>query len=521
MLWILINKMRTEELRVSFVRLVSIKMSGLIKCNKCNKIGPASRDVPKLVEMMRAGMNIARLNFSHGTHQYHSETIRNIREAVELYGREAEVPYHPVAIALDTKGPEIRTGLLSAGPSAEVELKRGSKVRITVDERYAEKCSEKVIFVDYQNIGKVVKVGSKVYIDDGLICLRVVSVSETELNCEVENDGKLGSKKGVNLPGAVVDLPAVSEKDRQDLKFAVDHDLDIVFASFVRNGECVKEIKSILGEGGKGIKIVSKIENHEGVRRVDEIIEGSDGIMVARGDLGIEIPTEKVFVAQKMMIAKCNIAGKAVICATQMLESMVDKPRPTRAETCDVANAVLDGADCVMLSGETAKGKYPVKSVEVMHRICREGEAALYTDSMFVDLSNKTPEPADEVEAISLAAVNSSLTSEATAILVITATGKTAHLVSKYKPRCPIIAIVHKKQVARQCHLWRGLYPYLYEGDFSNTEDWMEEMEKRVTNAIGFGKKKGFIKNGDNVVVITGWRPGAGASNTAAVVTVG
>lgn len=466
-------------------------------------------------------MNIARLNFSHGTHQYHEETVRNIREAADLYGKEAEVPYHPVSIALDTKGPEIRTGLLTAGPSAEVELKRGFKVRITVDERYEEQCSESVIFVDYPNIAKVLKVGSKVYIDDGLICLRVLAISGSELSCEVENDGKLGSKKGVNLPGAIVDLPAVSEKDKQDLKFAVDHGLDIVFASFVRNADCVREIKSILGEAGSSIKIVSKIENHEGLRKLDEIIAASDGIMVARGDLGIEIPTEKVFVAQKMMIAKCNIAGKPVICATQMLESMVDKPRPTRAETSDVANAVIDGADCVMLSGETAKGKFPVKSVEVMHRICREAEAALYTDSVFVDMSNKTPEPADEVEVISLAAVNSSLTSEATAIIVITATGKTAHLVSKYKPRCPIIAVVHKKQVARQCHLWRGLYPYLYEGEFSHTEDWMSEMEKRVTDAIGFGKKKGFIKNGDNVVIITGWRPGAGASNTAAVVTVG
>ena len=218
-------------------------------------------------------------------------------------------------------------------------------------------------------------------------------------------------------------------------------------------------------------------------------IAASDGIMVARGDLGIEIPTEKVFVAQKMMIAKCNIAGKPVICATQMLESMVDKPRPTRAETSDVANAVIDGADCVMLSGETAKGKFPVKSVEVMHRICREAEAALYTDSVFVDLSNKTPEPADEVEAISLAAVNSSLTSEATAILVITATGKTAHLYPNTSQDVQLLQLFTRNKSLDNV-ICGGALSILYEGDFSNTEDWMSEVEKRVTDAIGFGRRK-------------------------------
>jgi pyruvate kinase len=222
-----------------------------------------------------------------------------------------------------------------------------------------------------------------------------------------------------------------------------------------------------------------------------------------------------------MMIAKCNLHGKPVICATQMLESMVDKPRPTRAETTDVGNAVLDGADCVMLSGETAKGKYPVQAVETMHKICLEAESALYTDSVFVDLSSRTPEPSNPTVTTALAAVNASLSVDAAAIIVITKTGNTAHLMSKYRPRCPIVTIVNDKQVARQVHLWRGCFPYFFEGDFSDKSDWAKDVETRVADAIGFGRRRGMIQDGDQVVIVTGWRPGAGASNTTAILKVG
>lgn len=329
----------------------------------------------------------------------------------------------------------------------------------------------------------------------------------------------------------------MSEKDRQDIQFAIDHDLDMIFASFVRNADCVRQIRALLGPREKDMLIVSKIENHEGVTKIDEIIDASNGIMVARGDLGIEIPTEKVtkllfrytttlircvqvFIAQKMMIAKSNIKGKPVICATQMLESMIDKPRPTRAETSDVANAVLDGVDCVMLSGETAKGQFPLQTVQTMHAICLEAEAALYTDSVFVDLSAKTLEPADQTSTTALAAVNASLSANAAAIVVITLTGKTAHTVSKYRPRCPVISISNNARVCRQMHLWRGLFPFLFEGEFTDDMKWSQDVEDRVEAAWNFGKRRGFLKSGDKCVLITGWRPGAGASNTVSVVVV-
>lgn len=480
-------------------------------------IGPASRSVDRLKEMIKAGMNIARLNFSHGSHEYHAESIANIREATESFAT-SPLSYRPVAIALDTKGPEIRTGVLQGGPETEVEIVKGSQVLVTVDPKFRTRGDAKTVWVDYHNITQVVAVGGRIYIDDGLISLVVRKIGPEGLVTEVEHGGFLGNRKGVNLPNAEVDLPGLSEQDLLDLRFGVEHNVDIIFASFVRKASDVVAVRDALGPEGRGIKIISKIENHEGVKKFDEILEVSDGIMVARGDLGIEIPAEKVFLAQKMMIGRCNLAGKPVVCATQMLESMVTKARPTRAETSDVANAVLDGADCIMLSGETAKGSFPVEAVKMQHAIAREAEAAVYHRQLFEELRRAAPLSRDPTEVTAIGAVEASFKCCAAAIIVLTKTGRSAQLLSRYRPRAAVIAVTRSAQAARQVHLSRGVFPLLYREPPEAV--WADDVDRRVQFGIESGKLRGFLRVGDLVIVVTGWRPGSGYTNIMRVLTI-
>uniref|UniRef100_A0A5F9DDB1 Pyruvate kinase n=1 Tax=Oryctolagus cuniculus TaxID=9986 RepID=A0A5F9DDB1_RABIT len=467
-------------------------------------IGPASRSVETLKEMIKSGMNVARMNFSHGTHEYHAETIKNVRTATESFASDP-ILYRPVAVALDTKGPEIRTGLIKGSGTAEVELKKGATLKITLDNAYMEKCDENILWLDYKNICKVVDVGSKVYVDDGLISLQVKQKGPDFLVTEVENGGFLGSKKG---------------KDIQDLKFGVEQDPGHVHASVLCRALRVRG----RGRGFLSVTILGTPVEYDFCFvpapsvRFDEILEASDGIMVARGDLGIEIPAEKVFLAQKMIIGRCNRAGKPVICATQMLESMIKKPRPTRAEGSDVANAVLDGADCIMLSGETAKGDYPLEAVRMQHLIAREAEAAMFHRKLFEELARASSHSTDLMEAMAMGSVEASYKCLAAALIVLTESGRSAHQVARYRPRAPIIAVTRNHQTARQAHLYRGIFPVVCKDPVQ--EAWAEDVDLRVNLAMNVGKARGFFKKGDVVIVLTGWRPGSGFTNTMRVVPV-
>ncbi|KAI0982459.1 hypothetical protein GJ496_000383, partial [Pomphorhynchus laevis] len=494
-------------------------------------LGPSTHSVEMLKEIFRAGVSIARLNFSHGSHEYHAESIANVREAQ----RQLDLS-RPIAIALDTKGPEIRTGLLKEDKTG-VELDVGDIVHITTDPQY-ESCSTKEnIYVTYSKIAETLNVNNLIFIDDGLISLKVVETNKKDsIKCSVVNGGILGSRKGVNLPGIAVDLPVVSEKDIQDLQFGIVQDVDIVFASFIQNANAVRQIREVLGESGKHIKIISKIENFEALDNIDSIIDESDGIMVARGDLGIEIPPQKVFVAQKTIIARCNKAGKPVICATQMLESMTYNPRPTRAEVSDVANAVLDGADCIMLSGESAKGKYPVQCVMLMHEIAKEAEACVFYREISENLRYFTPPPLEALDATAIAAVEASFRVHAPIIIVLTSTGRSAILLSKFRPRSIIIAVTRDARAARMLNLYRGCLAIHFKvqrkeistsrdlpikqtnftscQDSVHLEEWMHDIDLRVKEGLKVAKQKGIVSTNEPIVVVTGWRAGAGLTNT-------
>lgn len=473
-------------------------------------IGPASQSVEKLKELISNGLNIARLNFSHGSYEYHQQTIDNVREAAA-----ASLP-HTIGIALDTKGPEIRTGMMLNGDN--VTYKKGQDLKISCDPALREQCDENNQYLEYPSLVKSVHVGSEIVIADGNFLLTVKEIIDDKtIMATVLNDATIGSRKNCNLPGAIVDLPAVSEKDKKDIEFAVKNKLDMVFASFIRKRQDVLDVRAALGEDGKYVKIISKIENHEGIVNINEILEVTDGVMVARGDMGMEIPLQKVFLAQKMIIARCNALGKPVICATQMLESMIKNPRPTRAEITDVGNAVVDGADCVMLSGETASGAYPAESVAIMHKICREAAACVFHRRWYDEIKNSA-ELADVTEATAIAAVGASFKMNASAIIALSTTGRTAWLLSKFHPRSPIILVTRNAHVSRIGHLYQNVFPLFY--DVERKEKWNDDLDARLDFAIQKGQDMGFVKNDAHIIFVCGWSPGASCTNSMRILQV-
>ena len=488
------------------------------QCSIICTIGPKTKSVEMLTELRKAGMNIVRMNFSHGSYEYHGEVIANARESQ----KQEPLDGRPVAIALDTKGPEIRTGILVGDDPV---LEKGAKLTVHTDDAWKEKCDAANLWMDYKNLPKVMKVGGLIFVDDGLISLRVdgIDAAAGTLDCTIMNSGKLGSRKGCNLPEVDVDLPALSEKDKADLTWGCkEQGVDMIFASFIRKASDVQEVRDCLVAAdpvhGKRVMIISKIENHEGMRNFDEILEVTDGVMVARGDLGIEIPAQKVFLAQKMMIAKCNRAGKPIICATQMLESMTTNPRPTRAEVSDVANAVLDGADCVMLSGETAKGSYPLEAVSMMGSCALEAESAMCYRQFHADINTVSKAPLGTAEAVAASAVTAATMHEAAGIIVLSVSGTTARLISKFRPRCPIFVVSRDGVTCRQSHLFRGSYPFVYTGETDSV--WENDVNARIQWSMNKAIEDGFLKSGDSVVAVHGWKGGSSATNTVRVLMV-
>ena len=446
-------------------------------------IGPASDNETILTEFIKIGMNVARLNFSHGTHETHKnkiELIKKIRTTLNT----------PTAIMLDIKGPKIRThNFINDG----IQLKAGQNFTFICGKEILgddNSCS-----ITYEQLYKDVNIGGTILVDDGLLAFEILDIKDNDIICKVLNDGIIKNHKGVNVPNVSINLPSVTEKDKEDLIFGCKMGVDFVAASFVRKASDVLEIRSLLNShSGENIQIIAKIESQEGVNNIDSILEVADGIMVARGDMGVEIPIEKVPIIQKNIIKKCNAAGKIVITATQMLDSMIRNSLPTRAEACDICNAIFDGTDAIMLSGESASGLYPIEAAKTMSKIAKETECHL--DYNYLNQRLKEPAMYDFAEAISYSTCRTSNVLHAKAIVAATNSGSTAKLVSKYKPKCPIIAITPNAEVMRGLSLNFGVFPVLCQ-EFSTTDDILTEAKTIVKN-LNIGHE------GDDIIVAAG-----------------
>lgn len=447
-------------------------------------IGPASCDKDVLRELMKSGMDVARFNFSHGEYETFEKWLKNVEEVREELGL-------PVATLLDTKGPEIRLGTFK-NPNGVI-LKEGQAFTLTTDEIEGneERCS-----VSYKGLVNDVKNGTQILINDGLIALEVQSVKDKDIICKVTDGGLVTDKKGVNVPNVSLALPYLSEKDMQDLKFGAKMGYDFIAASFCRTGADIVYLRDFCHAlGWNDVKIIAKIENHEGVEHIDGIIKEADGIMVARGDMGVEIPFEQIPAIQKMIIQKVFQAGKIVVTATQMLESMINNPRPTRAEITDVANAIYDGTSAIMLSGETAMGKHPVEAVKTMALIAKTTEDDIDYVEQFEMLSPRGAKR-DITSAISHATVTTAHDLNASAIITVTKSGTTARQISKFRPECPIISATTSDKVRRQNNLSWGVIPVMCE-EKSNTDELFQ-------HAVDVAVKTGIIGRGDVVVITAG-----------------
>lgn len=465
-------------------------------------VGPASEHPDMLEKLIEAGMNVARLNFSHGDHEEHRARIENIRKTADKLDK-------TVAILLDTKGPEIRTHTMEGGA---VELEKNQKIIVSMEEVVGN--NEK-FSISYKGLIDDVDTEDRILLDDGLVELKIEDIQHDkgEIHCRVLNDGVLKNKKGVNVPGVSVKLPGITDKDREDIIFGIGENIDFIAASFIRTNSDVLEIRELLEEkDAESIKIIPKIENQEGIDNIDGILEVSDGLMVARGDMGVEIPPESVPMVQKELIKKCNLLGKPVITATQMLDSMQNNPRCTRAEASDVANAIYDGTDAVMLSGETAAGDYPLESVQTMASIATSAEEAQDYKKL---LSERTKSlHTNMVTAIGVSVAHTALNLNCKAIVAATESGHTARMISKYRPHSDIVAVTPHDQVARQLQLVWGVHPVLKEGK--------RDTDALLNTSVSSALEHGFATYGDLLIITAGVPAGeAGTTNLMKLHIVG
>ncbi|MGN1147222.1 MAG: pyruvate kinase [Lachnospiraceae bacterium] len=446
-------------------------------------IGPASESEEKLRELMLAGMNVARFNFSHGTHKEQLEKFNRVLKVRKELGL-------PVATLLDTKGPEIRLRDFEGG---KVELKAGQLFTLTTDEMMgtAEKAT-----ISYKNLKNDISVGMTILIDDGLIEMTVEEITGNDIVCRVINGGFVSNHKGVNVPGAILSMPYISAVDREDIIFGIEHGFDFIAASFARTKEDILEVRKILDERNSRMKIIAKIENMQGIDNLQEIIDVSDGIMVARGDMGVEVAMEEVPILQKKMIKMAVAQGKHVITATQMLESMIKNPRPTRAEATDIANAIYDGTTAIMLSGESAAGLYPVEAVKTMARIAERAEQDIDYRSRMQKRQSESGGAPDITTAISYATCSVAMDLKAAAIITVTMSGFTANMIARYKPGCQIIGCTLDEKVCRQLNLLWGVNPVMIKKE-QTTDALFEE-------AVFKSKQAGLVKTGDTVVITAG-----------------
>ncbi|MBL7565060.1 pyruvate kinase [Staphylococcus saccharolyticus] len=464
-------------------------------------IGPASESEEMLEKLMNAGMNVARLNFSHGSHEEHKARIDTIRKVAKRLNK-------TIGLLLDTKGPEIRTHNMKDGV---IVLEKGKEVTVSVNE--VEGTPGK-FSITYENLINDVNVGSYILLDDGLVELQVKEIDKDkgEVKCDILNTGELKNKKGVNLPGVKVNLPGITDKDADDIRFGIKENVDFIAASFVRRPSDVLDIRQILEEEKAEISVFPKIENQEGIDNIEEILEVSDGLMVARGDMGVEIPPEQVPMVQKDLIRKCNKLGKPVITATQMLDSMQRNPRATRAEASDVANAIYDGTDAVMLSGETAAGQYPEEAVKTMRNIAVSSEAAQDYKKLLNDRTKLVE--TSLVNAIGVSVAHTALNLNVKAIVAATESGSTARTISKYRPHSDIIAVTPSDKTARQCAIVWGVNPVVKEG--------RKTTDALLNNAVATAVETGRVSNGDLIIITAGVPTGEkGTTNMMKIHLVG